>query len=155
MHEDQRGQIRLNGDLSDPFPIVNGVKQGCVLAQTFFSIFFSMMLKQATVDLDDEDGVYARYHLEGSLYNLQRLQAHTKTQERLVRELLFAYNAALVTHSEGATQGICFAGTVQSFGLEVSLKKTEVLHQPALQEEYHPPTKTIGETELKSVQQFT
>ena len=123
MHEDQRGQIRLNGDLSDPFPIVNGVKQGCVLAQTFFSIFFSMMLKQATVDLDDEDGVYARYHLEGSLYNLQRLQAHTKTQERLVRELLFAYNAALVTH---ATQGIttCFTGTVQFFGLEVSLKKT-------------------------------
>ena len=154
MHENQRGQIRLNGDLSDPFPIVNGVKQGCVLAQTFFSI---MMLKQATVDLDDEDGVYARYHLEGSLYNLQRLQAHTKTQERLVRELLFAYNAALVTHAEGVTQGIttCFTGTVQFFGLEVSLKKTEVLHQPALQEEYHPPTKTIGETELKSVQQFT
>ena len=71
MHEDQHGQIRLNGDPSDPFPIVNGVKQGCVLAQTFFSILFSMMLKQATVDLDDEDGVYARYHLEGSLYNLQ------------------------------------------------------------------------------------
>ena len=114
MHEDQHSQIRLNGDPSDPFPIVNGVKQGCVLAQTFFSILFSMMVKQATVDLDDEDGVYARYHLEGSLYNLQRLQAHTKTQERLVRKLLFAYNAALVTHAEGATQGIttCFAGTV-------------------------------------------
>ena len=52
LHEDQHGQIRLN--LSEPFPI-NGVKQDCVLAPTLFSIFFSMMLKQATDDLEDED----------------------------------------------------------------------------------------------------
>ena len=45
LHKNQRGQIRLNGDLSKPFPISNGVKQGCVLAPTLFSIFFSMMLK--------------------------------------------------------------------------------------------------------------
>ena len=44
LHENQRGQIRLNGDLSEPFPISNGVKQDCVLAPTLFSIFFSMML---------------------------------------------------------------------------------------------------------------
>lgn len=45
LHENQRGQIRLNGNLSEPFPISNGEKQGCVLATTLFSIFFSMMLK--------------------------------------------------------------------------------------------------------------
>lgn len=45
LHENQRGQIRLNGNLSDPFPILNGVKQGCVLAPTLFGIFFSMTLK--------------------------------------------------------------------------------------------------------------
>ena len=49
----------------------------------------------------------------------------------------------------------CFAEAAQLFGLEVSLKKTEVLHQPAPREEYRPPHITIGETELKSVQQFT
>ena len=43
LHENQRGQIRLSGDLSEPFPISNGVKQGCVLAPTLFSIFFSIM----------------------------------------------------------------------------------------------------------------
>ena len=79
LHEDQRGQIRLEGDLSEPFPISNGVKQGCVLAPTLFSIFFSMMLKQVNEDLEDEDGVYVRYRLDGSLFNLRRLQAHTKT----------------------------------------------------------------------------
>ncbi|XP_037780164.1 uncharacterized protein LOC119576558 [Penaeus monodon] len=51
LHDDQRGQVRLNSDLSEPFPIVNGVKQGCVLAPTQFSIFFRMMLKQATENL--------------------------------------------------------------------------------------------------------
>ena len=157
LHEDQRGQVRLNSDLSEPFPIVNGVKQGCVLAPTLFSIFFSMMLKQATEDLDDDDAVYIRYRLDGSLFNLRRLQAHTKTLEQLIHDLLFADDAALVAHSERALQHItsCFAEAARLFGLEVSLKKTEVLHQPAPREEYRPPHITIGETELKTVHQFT
>lgn len=145
LHEDQRGQIRLDGDLSDPFPISNGVKQGCVLAPTLFSIFLSMLIKQATEDLDDEDGVYVRYRLDGRHFNLRRLQAHSKTQERLIRDLLFADDAALVAHTEQALRRIttCFADAVQLFGLEVSLKKTEVLYQPAPLEEYHLPHITI------------
>ena len=31
------------------------------------------MLKQATDDLEDEDFVYIRYRLDGSLFNLRRL----------------------------------------------------------------------------------
>ena len=157
LHENQLGQIRLNSDLSEPFPITNGVKQGCVLAPTLFSVFFSMMLKQATEDLEDEEFVYIRYRLDGSLFNLRRLQAHTKTFQRLIRDLLFADDAALVAHTERALQRIttCFAESAQLFGLEVSLKKTEVLHQPAPKEAYHAPNITIGETVLKPVQQFT
>ena len=111
LHEDQHGQIRLNSDLSEPFPVTNGVKQGCVLAPTLFSIFFSMMLKQATDDLEDEDFVYIRYRLNGSLFNLRWLQAHTKTYERLIRDLLFTDDAALVAHTQRALQHItfCFA----------------------------------------------
>ncbi|XP_063600256.1 uncharacterized protein LOC134776430 [Penaeus indicus] len=157
LHDDQRGQVRLNSDLSEPFPIVNGVKQGCVLAPTLFSIFFSMMLKQATEDLEDDEAVYIRYRLDGSLFNLRRLHAHTKTLEQLIRDLLFADDAALVAYTERALQRLtsCFAAAAQLFGLEVSLKKTEVLHQPAPREEYRPPHITIGETELKAVHQFT
>ncbi|KAJ7408138.1 hypothetical protein BTVI_60736 [Pitangus sulphuratus] len=40
------------------------------------------------------------------------------------------------------------------FGLEVSLKKTEVFYQPACQEVFHHPYIIIGESELKSVQEF-
>ena len=153
LHDDQRGQVRLNGDLSEPFAISNGMKQGCVLAPTLFSIFFSMMLRQATEDLNDDDSIYIRYRLDGNLFNLRRLQAHTKTQEQLIRDLLFADDAALVAHTERALQRLtsCFAEAAQLFGLEISLKKTEVLHQPAPQDEYHPPHISIDETELNTV----
>ncbi|XP_072050245.1 uncharacterized protein [Amphiura filiformis] len=80
LHENQLGQVRLNNDLTEPFPITNGVKQGCVLAPTLFSIFFSMMLHQATVDLDDDDGIYIRYRTDGSLFNLRHLQARASRQ---------------------------------------------------------------------------
>lgn len=48
----------------------------------------------------------------------------------------------------------CFEESAKLFGLEISLKKIEVLHQPAPQEEYHAPHISFGETDLKSVQQF-
>lgn len=66
-------------------------------------------------------------------------------------------DAALVAHTERALQYIttCFSDAAHLFDLEVSLQKTKVLHQPAPQEDYHPPIITIGKTVLKSVQQFT
>ena len=70
LHENQCGQDRLKGDLSEPFLISSGVKQGHVLAQTLFSISFTVILKQATEDLDDDEGVYVRYCLDDSLFNL-------------------------------------------------------------------------------------
>ena len=47
LHEGQRGQVKHNSSLSESFPISNSVKQGCVLAPSLFSIFFSTMLRQA------------------------------------------------------------------------------------------------------------
>ena len=156
LHEGQMGQVRLGNDLSQPFSICNGVKQGCVLAPTLFSVFFSMMLSHAFQDLDDEDAVYIRYRLDGNLFNLRRLKSHTKTLQVLVRELLFADDAALVAHTETALQRLvsCFADSAHLFGLEVSLKKTEVLYQPAPCEAYHPPHVSIDKTELNAVQYF-
>ena len=100
-----------------------------------------MMLQQATEDLDDKDGVYIRFRTDGSLFNLIPLQAHTETKAKLIRELLFADDAALVAHTESALQRVtsCFAEADQLVGLQVNMKKTEFLHQTAPQEQYiHP-----------------
>ena len=53
LHEGQQDQVKHDGSLSGSFPISNGVKQGCVLAPTLFSIFFSIMLREAKKDLPD------------------------------------------------------------------------------------------------------
>ena len=58
LHEGQQGQVKHNGSLSGSFPISNGVKQGCVLAPTLFSTFFSIMLREAKEDLPV--GIYIR-----------------------------------------------------------------------------------------------
>ena len=76
---------------------------------------------------------------------------------QVIRDLLFADDAAFVAHSESALQQIttCFAEAARLFGLEVSLKKTEVLYQPAPREAPRPLRIRIGESELRSVSQFT
>ena len=66
------------------FKITNGVKQGCVLASTPFILFFGMMLQQITDELDNKNSVYIRCRTNGSLFNLRRLQAHTKTKDKLI-----------------------------------------------------------------------
>ena len=156
LHQDQKGMVRQGNDLSKPFVIQNGVKQGCVLAPTLFSLFFSVMLKNATSDLDDDEAVYIRYRLDGCLFNLRRLKSYTKTTQCLVRELLFADDAALIAHSEAALQRLtsCFAKSAHLFGLEVSLKKTEVLYQPAPRDDYRHPSITINNKALEPVQHF-
>ena len=75
----------------------------------------------------------------------------------MFRDLLFADDGAFVAHTKRDLQHLTsyFAEAAQLFELEVSLKKTDVLHQHAPLEEYRPPHITIGGTELKAVHQFT
>ena len=42
-HDGMLAKVQNDGEFSDPFPVTNGVKQGCVLASTLFSMMFSAM----------------------------------------------------------------------------------------------------------------
>ena len=42
----KQGQMKHNRSLSGTLTISNGVKQGCILAPIFFSIFFRIMLRE-------------------------------------------------------------------------------------------------------------
>ena len=46
-HDDILARVQNNGEFSDLFPVINGVKQGCVQASTLFSMIFSAMLTDA------------------------------------------------------------------------------------------------------------
>ena len=45
-HDGMLARVQNDGEFSDPFPVTNGVKQGCVLASILFSMMFSAMLSR-------------------------------------------------------------------------------------------------------------
>ena len=64
-------RVQNDGEVSDPFPVKNGVKQGCVLAQTLFNTILSAMLADAFQD--GEYGLPTRSRFDGKLFNLKKV----------------------------------------------------------------------------------
>ena len=91
-HDGMLARVQNDDELSDPFPVTNGVKQGCVLASTLFSMMFSAMHTDAFQDGDN--GIPMRYRLDGNFFNLRTLQAKSKVQIEVLDEFLFAKDMA-------------------------------------------------------------
>ena len=123
-HDGSRGTVKFDGNSSEAFDINIGVKQGCVLAPTLFRIFFSILLKHAFGSA--VEGVLLRTRSDGKLSNPSRLRAKTKVRKCMLRDLLFADNAALVAHSEKELQALLdrFSSACAAFKPIISLKKT-------------------------------
>ena len=75
--------VRNGGEVSDTFAITNGVKQGCVLAPTLFSIFLSAMLEEAFRDMGD--GIYIKSRQNADLFTVAHFRAKTKNTKYLER----------------------------------------------------------------------
>ena len=126
-HTDRKGTAQFNGSFSEPFEIRSGVKQGCVLAPMLFGTFFGLLLKHV-LDTTTE-GIFFRTRSDDRLFNLARLRAKTKVRKDLIRDMLFADDAAVVTHTQEELLSLmdCFSLANKDFGLAISLKKTNVL----------------------------
>ena len=70
-HVGMLARVQNDGELSDPFPVTNGVKHVCVLASTLFSMMFSAMLTDAFQDVDNS--IPMRYRFDGKLFRLRKL----------------------------------------------------------------------------------
>jgi hypothetical protein len=62
-HDGMQAHILDDGNQSSPFQVTNGVKQGCVLAPTLFSMMFTAMLADAFSETDP--GIDIRYRTDG------------------------------------------------------------------------------------------
>ena len=80
LHDGMMARVQDDGNSSEPFLVSNGVKQGCVLAPTLFSLMFSAMLTDAFADTDIGSGI--RHRMDGSVFNLRRLKAKNQGQDR-------------------------------------------------------------------------
>ena len=133
--------------MSEAFDINSGVKQGCVLAPTLFNIFFSVLLKHAFKFT--EEGILLRTRSDGKLFNPARLRAKTKVRKAILRNFIFADDAALVAHNAEMLQSLLnqFSSAYEAFRLTIGLKKTKVNEAS--------PTLTIKDHTLEVVPQFT
>ena len=118
-HEDMKGTVQYDGNLSESFSVRSGVKQGCVLAPTLFGIFFSVLLKNAFGT--STEGIDLHTRSDGQLVNLARLRAMTKVRKTAIRDMLFADDAALATHTEQERQRLMdrFSQACKDFGLTI------------------------------------
>jgi len=150
-HDGMKGTISYDGEATEPFPMHSGVKQGCVLAPTLFGIFFSLLLKFAFEQ--STEGVHLHTRSDGKLFNLARLRAKTKVRTVLIREMLFADDAALSSHTEEDLQRLLdrFSYACTEFGLTISIEKSNVMGQDVPS----PPAIRIDNAELDVIDHFT
>ena len=154
-HKGMTAHVNIRGNSSEPFPVNNGVKQGCVLAPSLFSLFLSAVLDNA-YKLNNK-GVYIQTRPGADLFNLSQFKAKRKTRQQLVRELMFADDTALIAHSPEDIQDITslFVEVATAFGLRINMRKTEVLYQPCKLDPQPPIDVKMAETTLGNVSRFT
>ena len=152
-HDGMMARVLDDGNASDPFQVTNGVKQGCVLAPTLFSLMFSAMLTDGF--RETSTCIPIRYRCDGKLFNPLSicLQAVTKVKETVIRDLLFADDCALNATKEQEMDE--FSSACDNLGLTISTKKTEVMYQPAPGNSYQEPNITVKGQRLQAVEHFT
>ena len=140
---------------NEPFEVRNGVKQGCGMTPTLFSMMFSAMLMGAFQDSDT--GFPIRYRFDGNIFNLRRLQAKTKVQTDVLDEPLYADDMDKNVSSEANMQRAIdqVSQSCDNHDLTIRTKTTEVVHQPAPGKPYSEPTSSVDGQKLNVVDKFT
>ena len=116
---------------------------------------FSAMLTDAFQGGDNS--IPIRYRFDGKLFNLRRLQAKSKVQTEVLDQFLFADGMAKGAPTEekmrkGVDQ---VSDSRYSYDLTISIKKTEVVYQPAPEKPYKEPTISVKGQRLQMVDKFT
>nr|VZI19558.1 unnamed protein product [Spirometra erinaceieuropaei] len=157
LHDGMMARVTDNGAVSEAFAVTNGVKQGCVLAPTLFSLMFSAMLMDAY--RDERPGIRIAYRTDGHLLNQWRMNFQSRVSTTTVHELLFADDCALNTTSEAEMQRSMdlFSAACENFGLVINTQKTVVMHQPppnSATAPNAPPQISVNGNQLQVVENF-
>ncbi|BHF85824.1 hypothetical protein SprV_1002899700 [Sparganum proliferum] len=88
LHDDMMARITDNGAVSEEFAVTNGVKYGCVLAPTPFSLMFPSMLMDA--GRDERARIPLAYGMAGHLLNLRRMHFRSRVSTVIIHKLLFS-----------------------------------------------------------------
>ena len=156
-HDGMSARVTVGGHQSDPFDVLAGVKQGCVLAPVIFNLFLVAVTLVFRNGLPSNAGIPINFRLDGNLFNIRRLQAKNKVSSDTIFDLQYADDAAIPSHTAVGLQHSLdlLATTYQRAGLIVNTKKTEVLPQSVNTSSAAHPTFTVHGDSLNDVHQFT
>ena len=90
---------------------------------------FATLLKHAFGE--STKGIYLRTTSDGNLFELFTLRAKTRRHEKFTRDLLFADDVAITTHTQEDLQWLLdhFSDACRHFTLSISLAKMQVMRQ--------------------------
>ncbi|BHF71992.1 hypothetical protein SprV_0401505500 [Sparganum proliferum] len=129
IHDGLTVRVTDNGAVSEAFAVTDGVKQGCVLAPTLFSLIFPVM--PMNVYRDERLEIRIAYRTDGQLLNRRRMHFLSRIFTTTVQELLFANNCTLNATMDGDVQESMnlFAAAFDKSGLIISTETTVFVHQ--------------------------
>ena len=131
LYRDTSCRVIQNSDLSDPFEVNTGVRQGCLLSPLIFSLVIDWVMKKS---MEPPRGI--QWTLMTKLEDLD-----------------FADDVALLTHTQQHMQSKTesLANVAKTTGLEININKTKSLRINATQTE----AITIDDNAIEDVNQFT
>lgn len=74
-------QVHVDGVLSDPFPITNGIKHDCVTVPLLFNLFYAAMVDDATTDLNA--GIRIYFQSSWKLFHLKSCNLPWRSSRQL------------------------------------------------------------------------
>ena len=143
-HDGMRASVQDDGEHAASFPVTKGVKQGCILAPTLFSMVFSAMLNDAY--REGKVGVDFRDHFwtDGKLFNLRRLQAKTEVTKDTAQDFLLL----MTVPSMLPTNPTC-SGVWNSSLQHVTTLDLQILH--ISWQDYIPDTEVLEQSGMESI----
>ena len=133
LHNGMSVRIRVGDDLSDPFEVSRGVKQGCVLAPILFNIYVQCITRLLANKLDKHCQISLNYRMDRNLFDQRKLKAKTKIAQSHLLELQYADDCAMVADSQEFLQTVLShtSDLYRKLGLNINIGKTEYMQNCA------------------------
>ena len=81
-------KIKFGNKFSEPFTLLEGLKQGCPAACIFFNIFFAIVILVIKEKLQTK-GIILKFRFDGDIFDLKRLYAIQKFRKFCSKKFFF------------------------------------------------------------------
>nr|VZI36125.1 unnamed protein product [Spirometra erinaceieuropaei] len=143
--------VHIEETLSEALAVTYGVKQGCVLSPTLFSLMFSIMLMDAF--RGGHTGIRIVYSTIGHFLDSLCIQILTRLSTTIVHNLPISDDCAPNTETEADMHRSVelFTAGCANFWLTINTDKTIVVLQPPPNAAHSASHVRVNSTELKTV----